>query len=230
MFKLRNPFIERWKIHDEKLNSWKEEFSQRFQTLQEKTLNILPDKVNETEEKEEYSRDQSNSGEEKEINEETFKNNLKDLELGSTINQSDGFKSYFGEFRSIAGPENAKEQEESQISEEEYCEHEESHKTISPRNAFSKPPIYKKSKQSSEKNSQAHSRCEDSENESINSRGTKECEETADPVQQNLQEVEESLNGIKKIMQNNNSYVRFQDENPKMINEKIPLRQLLEWQ
>jgi len=31
-------------------------------------------------------------------------------------------------------------------------------------------------------------------------------------------------------MQNNNSYVRFQDENPKMINEKIPLRQLLEWQ
>ena len=48
MFKLRNPFIERWKIHDEKLNSWKEEFSQRFQTLQEKTLNILPDKVNET--------------------------------------------------------------------------------------------------------------------------------------------------------------------------------------
>lgn len=90
---LRN--LERWKQHCEKLNSWKEEFAERFQGLKGKTMG-------------------ESQQEEKEINEEIFKNNYKDTEFGSTIHQSDGYKTYFGENRETVGHE----QEESKFSEE----------------------------------------------------------------------------------------------------------------
>ena len=76
--------------------------------------------------------------------------------------------------------------------------------------------------------SQAENQDEDLDNESVNSRVTQDFE--GDPVENNLQGVEESLNDLKNIMQSNNSFVKYTDVHRKSLCDKIPLQKLLEWQ
>ncbi|CAI2362960.1 unnamed protein product [Moneuplotes crassus] len=203
---------ERWKIQTEKLNSWRDEFEQKFKTLEAKTSGLY------------------NKNDEKELNEENFKNNYKDIELVSTINQSDGFKSYFGEYKTINDPEQLNQQEDSKCS-DELCEQEESSQQVQVSHKASKPPIYRKSKnQSFDRHSQSQSKVEYSDNESAHSRIIREESEDPDSVDQNLQGVEESLNGLTKIIQSNNSVVKYSDENQRTISEIIPIEVLFQWQ
>lgn len=82
----------------------------------------------------------------------------------------------------------------SQIS-EDYCEHEESQKTMSPTHLTSKPPIYRKVRSPSiDKQSDRESfRCRD---EPLSPQRDENYDQ--DVIEDNLYSVEESLNGIKR--------------------------------
>lgn len=156
------------------MNEWKENFSQKYKGI--------------------YST--AFSAAEKELTIDTFKNTCTDNDMWSTIKQSDGFRTYFQEFRQLPEPyqDEVDKPECSQIS-EDYWEHEESQKTLSPTNLTSKPPIYRKKRNSSvDKQSDRGSfRCRE---EQLSPQ--REEDEDNDGIEDNLYSVEESLNGIKR--------------------------------
>ncbi len=117
---------------------------------------------------------------------------------------------------------------ESTQSEEEYWEHEQSSdKPPSPVKMVSKPPIYRKTKRSSgcsQNNDQESSSDKDKECDK------KECEdEERDWVDENLKDVAESLCGIRKNIQNKQSFEYSNLEGRPMIYERITIEQLIEW-
>lgn len=155
------------------------------------------------------------------------------MELGSTIRYSDGLKGCFGEFKSL--PDSIQyytKGHDSQISEEEYWEHEQeegSQNTLSPSHSCSKPPIYKKKNKNDFSSKKSSSQQDDCYNDSNSSRITREIDDQ-DAIEQNLNVVEESLNDIQRTMRDTNSFVNYKDHSQRMVFEKITLKNLLEWQ
>jgi hypothetical protein len=168
----------------------------------------------------------------KEIAPETFQNNYENMELGSTIRNSDGLRGCYGEFKTLPDYiQYYNKEHDSQISEEEIWEHEqeESHQTLSPSHQCSKPPIYKKTSKHSYSGQKSQSTPDDCYNDSNSSRITREIDDQ-DITEQNLNVVEESLNDIQRTMRENNSFVNYKDNTQKMVCEKITLQNLIDWQ
>lgn len=112
--------------------------------------------------------------------------------------------------------------------EEEYCEHEQSSEKLqSPVRNIAKPPIYRKSKRSNGSN---NSLSQEQEPNSDKDEDRKERdEEERDTIEENLQEVAESLNGIRRNMQQKHSFGYSHSDSKQMIFERIPIEQLIEW-